>query len=87
MCRRKSSGPSTEPCGTPEFTGTGYDVIHCTATRWCLSFKNAAIQFSIGPFLPQKLSFPNIRWCETASKALEKSTELPCQFGCLDPYV
>ena len=40
---RKSRGPSTDPCGTPDFTDAGPDVSPSTTTLWVLPLRNDCI--------------------------------------------
>ena len=39
MRTRKSSGPNTDPCGTPEVTGLVWDFFPSTITDWTLLVK------------------------------------------------
>ena len=41
---KKRVGPRTEPCGTPEVTGTEQECAPFTTTNWERFFKNAEIQ-------------------------------------------
>ena len=44
MYSRKSRGPRTVPCGTPEETVTGSEEVPSSSTRWVLRVRKAVIQ-------------------------------------------
>ncbi len=41
---RNNNGPRTAPCGTPDFTGTGLDVVLSTTTVGVLLVSQLSIQ-------------------------------------------
>ena len=45
-------GPRTEPCGTPDVTGTVADFSLSITTVWVRSDKNAWIHLRVGPLMP-----------------------------------
>ena len=49
---RKSSGPSTEPCGTPHSKQTSLEQPPLYATRWVRSTRNERIQWMTRPDSP-----------------------------------
>ena len=49
---RKSSGPSTDPCGTPDFTDAGPDVSPSTTTLSVLHSRNDCIHPYMLPSMP-----------------------------------
>ena len=70
--RRKRSGPRTDPCGTPEVTGTWSDLMPYTTTDWDLPIRKDWIQDMVWSEAPCSLSlYSNLRWL-TLSKALLK---------------
>ena len=64
-----NSGPSTDPCGTPEVTCQEEDVAPSQMTVWTLLVKKDFIQDKRFP----RSSFINNRRCGTLSKAFQKS--------------
>ena len=65
----KSRGPSTEPWGTPERTGTKSDILPRKTTLWWRFEINEEIQFSRGPLKPYvRCNFSNETW-DMESKA------------------
>ena len=68
-------GPRTEPCGTPDVTGTVADFSLSITTVWVRSDKNAWIHFRVGPQMPFLWSLSsNFCWF-TLSNAFEKSSK------------
>ena len=52
MKTKKSKGPSTVPCGTPDVTWAVSDVAPSSTTSCCLSLRNDLIHFSVLPLTP-----------------------------------
>ena len=52
ICNRKSRGPSTVPCGTPDSTLLAEDLCPSTTTCWSRVLKKAAVHCSICPWMP-----------------------------------
>ena len=87
MYSKKSIGPRTEPCGTPDVTSVVSDRAPLTETR-CLRFdRKDVIQLCVLPVIPYEVSLDRRRLCETLSKALAKSRRIASvcvlSFGCL----
>ena len=73
MNSKKSIGPRTEPCGTPDVTSVVSDR---TETR-CLRFdRKDVIQLCVLPVIPYEVSLDRRRLCGTLSKALAKSRRI-----------
>ena len=70
---RKSRGPITEPCGTPEITGVGSDFSPLTRTVWCLPVRNEWSHLPIFPSTPRCLSFCRVMLKSSLSNAFAKS--------------
>ena len=88
MYCKKRSGPRTEPCGIPDFTGTSSDASPSRTTAWVQPTKNDLIHQKVLPRTPCWESLSNsLRWL-TLSKALLKSkrTRSTCLhwLSCLD---
>ena len=77
MYSKKSIGPRTEPCGTPDVTNyVMSDRAPLTETR-CLRFdRNDAIQLCALPVIPYEVSLDRRRLCGTLSKALATSRRM-----------
>ena len=76
MYSRKSIGPRTESCGTPDVTYVVSYRASLTDTR-CLRFdRNDVIQLCVLPVIPYEVSLYIMRLCGTLSKALAKSTRI-----------
>jgi len=73
MQNRKSQGPSTDPWGTPEITGTQPEEAPSTRTDCERSLRKFPIQVFVLSSMPYILNFSTKRLCSTLSKALEKS--------------
>ena len=54
---RNRIGPRTEPCGTPEVTGTGVERAVSTRTHWTRFLRNASVQVMIFPPKPSDAIF------------------------------
>ena len=52
MYSRKRLGPRTDPCGTPDSTGRGSDLVPSTTTVCCLSVRESVIQALVRPLMP-----------------------------------
>ena len=71
MYSKKSIGPRTEPCGTPDVTSVMSDRAPLTETR-CLRFdRKDVIQLCVLPVIPYEVNLDRRRVCGTLSKALE----------------
>ena len=76
MYSKKSIGPRTEPCGTPDVTYVMSDRAPLTETR-CLRFdRKYVIQLCVLPVIPYEVSLDRRLLCGTLSKALAKSRVL-----------
>ena len=76
MYGKKSIGPRTEPCGTPDVTSVVSDRASLTATR-CFRFdRKDVIQLCVLPVIPYEVSLDKMRLCGTLSKALAKSRRI-----------
>ena len=81
MYSKKSIGPRTDPCGTPDVTSVMSDRAPLTETR-CLRFdRKDVIQLCVLLVLnllviTYELSLDRRRLCGTLSKALEKSRRI-----------
>ena len=76
MCSRNKIGPRTEPCGTPEDTGTSSEHSPSRRTLWLLPTKKDWIQWSVLPCMPCICSlYRSFRWL-TLSKVLLKSSRI-----------
>ena len=51
MKTKKSKGPSTVPCGTPDVIWAASDVVP-SSTSCCLSLRNDLIHFNVVPLTP-----------------------------------
>ena len=68
MYSKKSIGPRTEPCGTPDVTSGVSDRAPLTETR-CLRFdRKDVIQVCLLPVIPYEVSLDRRRLCGTLSK-------------------
>ena len=73
---KKSIGPRTEPCGTPDVTSVMSDRAPLTETR-CLRFdRKDVIQLCVLPVIPYEVNLDRRRLCGTLSKALAKSRRI-----------
>ena len=76
MYKRKSKGPSTEPCGTPDVTGTSDEHSPSRTTVCDLPMRKDLIQEIVDLFTPCCCNLKsNLRWL-TLSKALLKSRSI-----------
>ena len=76
MYSKKSIGPRTEPCGTPDVTSVMSDRAPLTETR-CLRFdRKDVIQLCVLPVIPYEVNLDRRRLCGTLSKALAKSRRI-----------
>ena len=53
MYARKRRGPSTDPCGTPDDTGMGSELIPLVITDWVLLSRKLLIQLRVWPRIPK----------------------------------
>jgi len=65
----KSTGPNTDPCGTPPVTGMKQELQPLSTTFCRLFDKKSFIHINIFPWTPKEESFCNKRWWGTESKA------------------
>ena len=74
---KRSIGPRTEPCGTPDVTSVMSDRAPLTETR-CLPFdiKDVLQLCVLLPVIPYEVSLDRRRLCGTLSKALAKSRRI-----------
>ena len=76
MYSKKSIGPRTEPCGTPDVTYVMSNRAPSTETR-CLGFDGKyVIQLWVLTVIPYEVSLDRSRLCGTLSKALAKSRRI-----------
>ena len=76
MYKRKRSGPSTDPWGTPEVTRISLEDSPSSTTVWEWPIKKASIHFRVFPVMLKVGSlYSNFRWL-TLSKALLKSKRI-----------
>ena len=76
MYSKKSIGPRTEPCGTPDVTSVMSDRAPFTETR-CLRFdRKYVIQLCVLPVIPFEVGLDRRRLCWTLSKAFAKSRRI-----------
>ena len=54
MYVRNNSGPSTDPCGTPEVNGEEVDVAPSQLTVWALLVRKDSIQDKRFPWIPYR---------------------------------
>ena len=71
---KNSSGPRTDPCGTPEVIGTALDVLPSSTTCCVLPVRKPLIQARAFPWIPYLSSLYRSLLCASLSKALLKST-------------
>ena len=83
MKARKSTGPSTMPCGTPDSTGTQPDPSPTTTTLCVRPSRKDFIHAWVFPLIPWFQSLVINRWCGTLSNAFEKSRTImsTCAFS------
>ena len=73
---KKSIGPRTEPCGTPDVTSVMSDRDPLTDTR-CLRFdRKDVIKLCVLLVIPYEVSLDRRRLCGTLSKGLVKSRRI-----------
>ena len=73
---KKSMGPRTEPCGTPDVTAVMSDRAPLTETR-CLRLDSTdVIQLCVLPVIPYEVNLDRRRLCGTLSKAWAKSRRI-----------
>ena len=76
MYGKKSIGPRTEPCGTPDVTSMVSDRAQLTETR-CLRFdRKDVIQLCVLTVIPYEVSLDGRRLCGTLAKASAKSRRI-----------
>lgn len=73
---KNKTGPSTDPCGTPDVTGTFLDGMFSITTNWDLSNKKSLIQVVIAPFPSTVSSFAISFMWQTESNALARSSNI-----------
>ena len=76
MYSKKSIGPRTEPCGTPDVTSVMSDRAPLTETRSLRFDRKDGIQWCVLPVIPYEVSLYRRRLCGTLSKALAKSRRM-----------
>ena len=76
MYSKKSIGPRTEPCGTPDVTYVVSDRAPLTETRCLLFDRTDVIQLCVLAVIPYEVSLDRRRLCGTLSKALAKSRRI-----------
>ena len=74
--RKKSIGPRTEPCGTPDVTSVVSDRAPLTETRFLRFDRKDVIQLCVLTVIPYEVSLDRRRLCGTLSKALAKSRRI-----------
>ncbi len=72
MNTRNSTGPSTDPWGTPDSTLCQLDILPFKPTHCFLFFNQVAIQFNSCPLSPCALSLFSILFRSTLLKALAR---------------
>ena len=70
MYSKKSIGPRTEPCGTPDVTSAMSGRAPLTETRCSRFDRKYLIQLCVLPVIPYEVSLDRRRLCGTLSKAL-----------------
>ena len=78
MYSKKSIGPRTEPCGTPDVTAVVSDRAPLTETRCLKCYRKYVIQLCVLPVIPYEVSLDRRHLCGTLSKALAKSRRITC---------
>ena len=92
MYSKKSIGPRTEPCGTPDVTSVMSDRAPFTETR-CLRFdRKYVIQLCVLPVIPFEFSLDRRRLCsedfiKSFSKIEEDYINLCCVIQCRHPVM
>ena len=76
MYSKKSTGPRTEPCGTPNITSVMSDRAPLTETRSLRFGRKDVIQLCVLPVIPYEVSLDRRRLYGTLSKALAKSRRI-----------
>ena len=77
ICIRKRTGPRTVPWGTPDTTGSKFDILPSTATACFLEFgsRNEESHSPTFPVIPQ----PLMEWRRTFVSHLSKALENQCK--------
>lgn len=75
MQTKKSKGPKTEPCGTPDLTAQGFEEQLLAVTYWVRLVRKHSIHFRVLGSIFSMLSFSS-NWCDTLSKAFAKSKKM-----------
>lgn len=73
---RKRRGPNTDPCGTPDVTGTKGEKQSFTNTNWERLVKKTRIQESNEGSMLRVLNLWSSSLCDTLSNALAKSKNI-----------
>ena len=71
-----------EPCGTPALAGNYSEVWPFNRTLWNLLLKKLLMRLNRESETPIDLSLNTNPWCQTLSKALEISKNIP-QIACI----
>ena len=73
MRMRKRRALKTDPCGTPDSTGLGWDFFPFTRTHWRRPLRKLSSHLPRFPCIPSDFSFLRVIPISTLSKALAKS--------------
>ena len=76
MYSKKSKGPRTEPCGTPDVTSVVSDRAPLIEIRYLRFDRKYVIQLCVLPVIPYEVSLDRRRLCGTLSKALAKARRI-----------
>ena len=75
MYSKKSIGPRTEPCGTPDVTSVMSDRAPLTETR-CLRFdRKDVIQLCVLPVIPYEVNLDVYRYQTTVIVSIQRTTD------------
>ena len=66
-----------DPCGTPALIGSQLDSCPLNYTLWKLLERYSSRRLSNFPRIPKDSSLNKSPWCQTLSKALDKSKNIP----------
>ena len=77
MRMRKRRGPKTDPCGTPDSAGLGWDFFPFTRMHWRRPLRKLSSHLPRFPCIPSDFSFLRVLPISTLSKALAKSLNSP----------